>query len=419
MFKFIELLNEHLTKKQPYESNIFLKKTKEVELPTINPIGNLPTDPVVVNSSSLKCSSIDMNISLEFNLMEEPPIESSTSDMNLYAEPSSTSPIMEVSLSGDSSYEDKFTTIDEEELDSVSAAEILLLNETSSMACPITISSSASSPINIIPLVLSPIHTVPLVSNSVISSVSSNAVSPVAVISSDSNPITVISSLPRPITVMSSVPSNIKLVSSSTPNVSSSEMFNTDSTQTSIHLLTLKHHSTSIDNKLKPDMLSKTEDSKYLKINGKSAINSSDKEKLKPQTLEDMKTACGTLYTKPLNSLRLEKISVVKHMHKNGICLNGPKNIFINKKISQIANLKPSKDLLICIIYIYITKMLCIIFSDIFLYNISIMQFVLETSIQQTTTNNQLDRRKKTDECDALRTNTASSTSLQVCIVYV
>lgn len=47
------------------------------------------------------------------------------------------------------------------------------------------------------------------------------------------------------------------------------------------------------------------------------------------------------------------------------------------------------------------------------------MQFVLETSIQQTTTNNQLDRRKKTDECNTLRTNATSSTSLQVCIVYV
>lgn len=58
-------------------------------------------------------------------------------------------------------------------------------------------------------------------------------------------------------------------------------------------------------------------------------------------------------------------------------------------------------------------------FCDIFLYNILIMQFVLETSIQQTTTNNQLDRRKKTDECNTLRTNATSSTSLQVCIVYV
>lgn len=363
MFEFIELLNEHLTKKQPYESITFLKKTKEVELPTINPTSNSPpTDPVAVDSPSLKCSSIDMNISLKFDLMEELPIESSTSDINLYADASSTSPIMEVSLSGDGSYEDKFTTIDEEELDSVSAAEILLLNETSSIACPISIVSSAPSPINIMPLVLSPMHTVPLVSNSVISSVLNNVVSSMAVISSDSKPITVISSLPRPITVMSSVPSNIKLVSSSPPNVSSSEMFNTDCKQTSIHLLTLKHHSTSIDNKLKRDMFSKTEDLKYLKINGESAINSFDKGKLKPQTLEDMKTACGTLYTKPLNSQCLEKISVVKHMHKNGICLNGPKNIFINKKISQIASLKPSKDFLICIIYIYITKTLCIVF---------------------------------------------------------
>lgn len=47
------------------------------------------------------------------------------------------------------------------------------------------------------------------------------------------------------------------------------------------------------------------------------------------------------------------------------------------------------------------------------------MQFVLETSMQQIITNNQLDRRKKTGECDALRTNTASSTSLQVCIDYI
>lgn len=410
-------MNEHLTKKPPYESNIFLKKTifDEVELPTINPIDNLPpADPVAVDSSSLKCSSMDMNISLEFDLIEEPPIESSTSDMNLYAEPSSTSPTMEVSLSGDGSYEDKFTTMDEEELDSVSAAEILSLNEISSMACPITLASSASSPINTIPSVLSPIHTVPLVSNSVISSVSSSVVSSVAVISSDPNPITVISSLPSPITVISSVSNNIRLVSSSTPSVSSSEMLNTDCTQTSKHVLTLKHHM-SIDNKLKPDVLSKTEDSKYLKINGKSAINSSDKGKLKPQTLEDvMKTAHGTLYTKPLNSECLEKISVVKHMHKYGICLNGPKNIFINKKISQIANLKPSKDLLICIIYIYITKMLYIDFINTFFYNIPIIQFVLESSVEQTTINNQLDRRKKTDEYDALRTNTASSTSLQV-----
>jgi len=103
----------------------------------------------------------------------------------------------------------------------------------------------------------------------------------------------------------------------------------------------------SADTELKPvSILSNIEKLNYLKINSDHTINELDNEKQKPLTLYDvMKTEYGTHYSKFLNTACVNKISVIKHVHKNGVCLNGPKH-FINNTMPQIVILKESKNLI-------------------------------------------------------------------------
>lgn len=366
------------------------------------------TNAIVVDSSSLKSPTTPLDISLDLDAVSLPKESSTTPETNSYVDPSSSSSIMVVSL------DDSPINVVQEELDaiseilstSVSTTELLssVSNSINKISSPIIVTSSVSGPITIIPYIPSPTDVVLSVSNpvTVVPSVSNYA----DMVPSVSTPVTVMSSLSNPITVISSVQSNMTVVSSITSNVSPSEASSTEYNQTSNNLARFKGLNMSIGTKLKPIILSKTKVLKYSERNGDSAINSFDNKIHQTPTLYDvMNTASGTLFTQSLSPEFLEKISVTKHEHKNGICLYGPRNAVNNKAMSQITILKPSKNFQIYNMYnIYRNTML----SNIFLET---------SSIEQTTKNLQLDRRKNIQNLDnVLSTDIGVSSDLQVCI---
>lgn len=304
------------------------------------------TNTIVVDSSSLKSPTTPMDILLDLDAVSLPKESSTTPKTNPYVDPSSNS-IMVVSI------DDSPINVVQEELDaiseilstSVSTTEMLssVSNSMNKISNPIIVTSSVSGPITIIPYIPSPTDVVLSVSNpvTVVPSVSNYA----DIVPSVSTPVTVMSSLSNPITVISSVQSNMTVVSSITSNVSPSEASNTSYNQTSNNLARFKGLNMSIGTKLKPIILSKTKVLKYSERNGDSAINLFDNKIHQTPTLYDvMNTASGTLFTQSLGSEFIEKISVMKHAHKNGICLYGPKNAENNKAMPQISILKPSKN---------------------------------------------------------------------------
>lgn len=348
MFDFIELSSLNFIKTQPYESKIFKKKSISVESSLTNPISNdsRPTNSVV-DPSKLKDSSLDMDMPLHFGIIESSKENLTFPGIKSYTEPTLINPAMDVSLSGDYGNANKLAYIVEKELDSVSATEILL-DQIPSFSCPVTSGLIESNPKN------------------VMSSVSTSAVIPLlssamTLKTSVSNAITVISPLPSPVTVISSVPSHVQLVSSTAPNVLSTEIFNAECTQSPKHLPILED-SMGIDIKLKPNsMFSKTSN-----LDDSSTIHSSENENEKHKlfTFYDVtKGTCNTTFLQPSSSQHVDKISVVKHTHRHGICLSGPNNVTINKTMPQIAVMKPSKNCLIHIWY-YIKKLIKSNYSD-------------------------------------------------------
>lgn len=342
------------------------------------------------DSSSLKCPKIPMDILIDLDLLSSPNESSNTTEINSYVEPSLTSPILVVSLDG-SPY-----NIVQEELDqtseilstSITAEEILpssLITEmpsvtspmivTSSVLGPITITSSVSSSVTAVSLVSNPSNIEPVSCTTDLLSVSSltdvfpPVLSPtdlvssvssfVTVIPSVSSPITVISSLSSPITLISSVPT---VVSSTTSNDMSSEASSIESILASKNMFSLTNNkeiprlvdlyqdpNINIDTELKTvGMLPTTDQLKYLKGNRDPAINLFDDVALQPPTLYDvMETSSETPFPESLSFHCEEKISVIKHVHDNGICLNRPINIVNNKAMPQIAVLIQSKNLLL------------------------------------------------------------------------
>lgn len=305
------------------------------------------TNTIMVDSSSLKNPTTTMDTLLDLDAVLLPKESSITLKTNSYVNPSLSSSEMVVPL------DDSPINVVQEELDaiseilstSVSTTEILssVSNSINKISSPIIVTPSASGPITIIPYIPSPTDVVLSVSNpvAVVPSVSNYT----DIVPSVSTPVTVMSSLSSPITVISSVQSNMTVVSSITSNVTPSEASNTGYIQTSNNLTRFKGLNMSIGTKLKPIILSKTKVLKYSERNGDSTINLLDNKIHQPPTLYDvMNTASGTLFTQSLGSELIEKVSVIKHVHKNGICLYGPKNTVNNNAMPQIPILKPSMN---------------------------------------------------------------------------
>lgn len=303
------------------------------------------TNSVVVDSL-LKSPPTPLDVLLDLDAVILPKKNSTILKNSPYVGPSLSNSLRIVSL------EDSSVNVVQEELDSiseilstsVSTTEMLssVSNTINEISSPIIVTSLESGPITIIPYIPSPTDVVLSVSSPVpvVPSVSNYR----DIVPSLSTPITVMSSLSSPITVMSSVPSNIIVVSSITSNVSPSETSSTDCFHVSNTLPRFKGPNLSMGTKLKPIILSKTKVSKYSERNSDSAVNLFDNKEHQPPTLCDlMNTASGTLFTQSLDSEFIEKISVMKHTHKNGICLYGPKNIVYNRTMPQIDILKPSK----------------------------------------------------------------------------
>lgn len=319
----------------PYKSKIFKNKSifDRVEQsstePTIDdpPSSNLNFNPSLMKNPTMP---LDMDNLLDFGIMTSPKECSTSTETNSYTEPSSIGQLIISGLSDHDSSELNLTNTIEEEMESVSTAEML------SMACPVIV-TSVSYPINIVSSVSSASNILPSVSSSVI--ITSSASSSVTVTPSVLNSITVISSLPSPMKVISSVPSHIT-VSSTMSNVSSSEVLNADNILVSKHLTVLKD-CMSTDSNLKPvNIHSKIEYLKHLKTNINPAKNFFDNEKL-PTLIDVTKTTRGTLFSQSLSSQSC--IPVIKHTHQHGICINGPKTSHINKEMPQIAVFKKSK----------------------------------------------------------------------------
>lgn len=318
-----------------------------------------------------------MDILIDLDLLSSPNESSNTTEINSYVEPSVTSPILIVSLDGNP------YNVVQEELDptseilstSISAEEILSSSpiiEMSSVTSPMIVTPSVSSSVTAVSLVSSPSDIEPISCTNDLLSVSSltdafsSVLSPadlvssvssfVTVIPSVSSPITVISSLSSPITLISSVPT---VVSSTTSNDLSSEASSIESILASKNVFSLTNnkemprlvdlyqdHNINIDTELKTVGILPTNDQlKYLKGNKDSAINLFDDVALQPPTLYDvMETSSETPFPEPLSFQCEEKISVIKHVHDNGICLNGPINAVNNKAMPQIAVLIQSKN---------------------------------------------------------------------------
>lgn len=212
--------------------------------------------------------------------------------------------------------------------------------------------SSLSNTIKMEPILSSPLL---VTSPSGSTTITSSALSPTN-IPSVSNPVTVISSLPSLINVMSSVPSHITVVSSTTSKVSSSEISSIDGIPASTILSTFEDHNVNIDTKLKPITVSKTDSLENLNKNDDYELNLFDNVEHKSPTIYDiMKTVSETNVTQSLNSQRIDKTKLIKHVHGNGICLRKvfPKHIVNMKVVPQKSILFQSKTEYI-ILYLYI-----------------------------------------------------------------
>jgi len=284
----------------------------------------LSTNLTTVESSSRKSPPIPIDILLDINTMSSPK-ESSiiTPETNTSVEPSLISPIMEVPLGDINEAQEELNSVSKLLSTSISDTEVI-----SSVSNSITGLSSISNPIIITSVSGPKTNSSVLNSVAVISSVGCSTY----ILPSVSRPITVMSSLSSPITVISSVPSNLTVVSSKISNKLSSEVPITNCVLVSENLPRLKEHSENIDTKINSVIQT---NSKYLEVNGDSKINEFGSEKHKLLTLHNiMKTTSGT-FTKSLNS-QYTKISTMKHLHKNGICMYGPKCYINNESIPQI-----------------------------------------------------------------------------------
>ncbi|VVC40290.1 Hypothetical protein CINCED_3A000795 [Cinara cedri] len=126
------------------------------------------------------------------------------------------------------------------------------------------------------------------------------------------------------------------------------------------HVPRLKIHTVNIDTELKSVfMLLKTYYSENVKNKNINLCKKHDKQQL-PSLNYGIKTETGGMFRQSLNSQCAKKIEIIKHLHRYGICLSGPKTLINSNKMPPISSLVP--------------KTSC---------------------IKKTTTNLQLDRRKK------------------------